>query len=69
MSELPRAPVGRILRENGDLRISGEATDALAALLEKHAATLAKEAHKNAAHAGRKTVKESDVRIAADLFN
>lgn len=69
MSELPRAPVERILKQAGNERVSGEAVAALSGLMEKYAATIAKEARKNAAHAGRKTVKESDVRMAADLFN
>lgn len=69
MSELPRAPVERILKQAGNERVSGEAVTALSEMMEKYGATIAKEAHKNAVHAGRKTVKESDVRMAADLFN
>lgn len=49
--------------------MSAEAVDALCELMEKYAAVIAKEAQKNAAHSGRKTIRESDVRMAADLYN
>jgi len=49
--------------------VSAEAVDALCELMEKYAAVIAKEAQKNAAHSGRKTIRESDVRMAADLYN
>jgi histone H3/H4 len=69
MSEVPRAPVERILKNAGAERVSAEAVDALIQIMESHAAFIAKEAVKNASHAGRKTVRDSDVRMAAELFN
>jgi histone H3/H4 len=69
MSELPRAPVERILKKTGAERVSSESVDALCELMETYATILAREALKNAIHAGRKTIRESDIRMAADLFN
>ncbi len=68
MTELSNAAVERIIKNAGAERVSADATEALAQLMEEHGTFLAKEAKKMADHAGRKTLRGTDVRMAADMF-
>ncbi len=63
---LPLAPMEKLLKKgNSELRISDPAKEELRIYLEEKAAELAKIAADFALHAGRKTIKAEDVRLAA----
>ncbi len=65
MGELPLAPVDRLIRSQGAKRVSEEAVEEFSEVLEEIAADLAAESAALAEHAGRKTVKAKDVRLAS----
>ena len=61
MSEIPVAPLVRILKDAGAERISDDAKKAFADAVEAGASQLAKAVVKAADHAGRKTVTVDDI--------
>lgn len=64
MTELALAPVDRIIRKAGAKRVAQDATEAMADALEEIAVRISERAVKLAKHAGRKTVKKSDIKLA-----
>ncbi len=69
MTEIPIAPVIRIIRKTGAERVGTEAGEALADQMEQYGLKIAKEALKLASHAGRKTITAADIRMAVDLLS
>ncbi|MGC8816525.1 MAG: histone family protein [Candidatus Hadarchaeum sp.] len=65
MVELPIAAIDRVIRKAGAKRVSEDAAIALAEVLEERAIQIAGEAAKLAEHAGRRTVRDVDIRLAA----
>jgi histone H3/H4 len=68
MTELSQSAVERIMKKAGAERISADAAETLSGLMEDYGIFLAKEAKKMSDHAGRKTLRGSDIRIAAEIF-
>jgi histone H3/H4 len=68
MTELSSSAVERIIKKAGAERISADATETLAVLMEEYGIFLSKEAKKMSDHAGRKTLRGSDIRMAAEIF-
>ena len=65
MSKLPLANMERLLKEGGAERVSEDAKEALAEVLEDYGIEIAKDAVILSEHAGRKTVRKEDVKLAA----
>ena len=64
ITELPIAPIGRILKNAGAQRISDSAKVALVDVLEDYGDKIAKESINLARHTGRKTVTDADIKLA-----
>lgn len=62
---LPLAAMEKILKNAGADRVSDRAKGALKEVIESHAEQIAQRAWDIAKHAGRKTVKAGDIRLAA----
>ena len=65
VSTIPKAPVGRILMKAGAKRVSQDAVDAFTEILTEITEKIATRAAEISKHSGRKTVHESDVKLAA----
>ena len=64
-STIPKASVARILVKAGAKRVSQDGVDAFTDVLTDIAIKISKKAADISKHAGRKTVHEGDVRLAA----
>ncbi len=65
---IANAPLGRILKNLGAKRVSDGALKVFAKVLMEKADEIAEHAVKMALHAKRKTVKESDIKLAAKKY-
>ncbi|OGD44994.1 hypothetical protein A3K69_00925 [Candidatus Bathyarchaeota archaeon RBG_16_57_9] len=63
--EFTIAPIRRLLKKAGDLRISPDATEEMRRLIGLYGTRLAEGAMNNASQEGRKTVLERDIKAAA----
>ena len=63
-SEFGLAVMTRIMKKSGAERVSDEAANELRAILEEIAITISKHANELSHHAGRKTIKSGDIRLA-----
>ena len=68
-SELGMSAMYRILKKAGAERVSDESADELRRTIESIAEDIAKNAVDMASHAGRKTVKGEDVKLASKPFS
>jgi DNA-binding protein len=66
---IPLASMEQILKQQGAERVSDKAKSEFKKVLEEKAEEIAKDSIKYALHAGRKTVKASDVKLAAKERN
>lgn len=64
MSEIPKAPIARIIKDTGAERVSEDAKAELAEYLEEVARYVAIEANNVAKIAKRKTIKPEDIKLA-----
>ena len=67
-SELGLSAMYRILKKAGADRVSDESADELRRVLEEIATTIAKSAVDMSNHAGRKTIRGDDVKLAAKSY-
>ena len=68
MAIIPLAPVERLIRSAGSQRVSETAAVALIEILEEYGLEISREAIKLAEHAGRKTVKAEDIKLAKEML-
>lgn len=67
-SELGLSAMYRILKKAGADRVSDESAEELRRIIEEIAETIAKDAVQMSQHAGRKTIKSEDVKLASKPF-
>ena len=67
-SELGLSAMYRILKKAGAERVSDESADELRRVIEDVADNIAKNAVDMASHAGRKTIKGEDVKLASKSY-
>ncbi|HJN19718.1 MAG TPA: histone family protein [Candidatus Nitrosopelagicus sp.] len=68
-SELGLSPMYRILKKSGAERVSDESANELRRVIEEIAESIAKNAVDMSTHAGRKTIKAEDIKLASKQFN
>ena len=65
MTDLPLAAVERLIRKSGAERVSEDASEALADVLEEYAISIGQKAVLLAKHAGRKTITADDIKLSS----
>ncbi len=68
MTDLPIAPVDRLIRKAGAQRVSEEAAIEMTKVLEETAIEIARKATLLAHHAGRKTIISEDIQLALNAM-
>ncbi len=68
-SELGLSAMYRILKKSGAQRVSDESADELRRIIEEIAIAIAKSAVEMSIHAGRKTVRSDDVKLASKQYS
>ena len=66
-SIIPKAPCARILVNSGAKRVSKDAAESFSDIIRVMAEKIAEHAADIARHAGRKTVTEGDIKLAAKV--
>ncbi len=64
-SIIPKAPLGRILMNQGAKRVSADALDKMEEILSSYAEEIGTRAWEIAKHSGRKTIHEEDIKLAS----
>ena len=64
MSELTKAPTARLMKSVGANRVSKDAVTLMNDAMESYGLSIAMKANDYARHAGRKTIKADDVKLA-----
>ena len=67
-SELGLSAMYRILKKSGAQRVSDESAEELRRIIEEIAVAIAKNAVEMSIHAGRKTVRSEDVKLASKQY-
>ena len=65
ISVIPKAPFGRILMKAGAKRVSADAVETFTEILTEMTEEIATQSAKISKHAGRKTIHEGDIKLAA----
>ncbi len=65
---IPFAPIERLIRTAGAHRVGESAGVTLTEILEEYGLEISREAIKLAEHAGRKTVKAEDIKLAKEMI-
>ncbi|PAV07629.1 histone family protein [Methanosphaera cuniculi] len=68
MTEIPIAPVMRMIKNTSNVRVSKDAGIELTKILESIGTEISKDAVMLAKHAGRKTVKSLDILLAYENY-
>ena len=68
-SELGLSAMYRILKKSGAQQVSDESAIELRRVIEEIAESIAKNAVDMSTHAGRKTIKAEDIKLASKQFN
>jgi DNA-binding protein len=63
-SVIPKAPVAKLMMDNGAKRVSEDAVDCLTEHLIDYSLKISERAIKLARHSGRKTVQSEDIKLA-----